>query len=277
MAQAGISCHQFRREHRPDTIEFGENRKLVVNNLLAFESVACEQVLERPIVLPKVGKSLAQREMELPLLVVWKRSDIRPQRLPSPQTEDRRGSTACSRPGSGKVGRFLAEVQWLFGTPDTHPRCAQSPARQGRCSPALMRCPAFCERPPVLRQRLIVAIERLQGAAQIVIRRGVARGDREGALMARKRLRVTIQTLQGQPQIVMRFGIVRPEGERPAILRDRLLLSPKHLQPGAKTVAGMGIVRLRVQRRPVVRTTPDVDRAPVAWRRGRCAPARSPA
>ena len=38
-------------------------------------------MLERPIVLPKVGKSLAQREMELPLLVVWKRVDIRPQRL----------------------------------------------------------------------------------------------------------------------------------------------------------------------------------------------------
>lgn len=81
MTQAGITGHQFAREHHPDAIEFGENRRLVVNNLLAFESIACEQVPERPIVLPNVRKCLAQREMELPLLVVWKRVDIRPQRL----------------------------------------------------------------------------------------------------------------------------------------------------------------------------------------------------
>ncbi len=99
-----MTAHRFGGEALPHAFELGQNRRLVVGDLLAPQRVAFEQASKRSVMVADVGERLRQRKIEVDLPVRAERRRLMRQFLHRPQSRVARRYSPDLRQNAIKVG-----------------------------------------------------------------------------------------------------------------------------------------------------------------------------
>ncbi len=229
LALPGLALHQLGRERRSRPAQRTEHRGLVVIDLQPLQGVSVQQALDRPRVVPDVGESLPQGEIEIDPLVGGQGGRLPPQglhggeawiaRLEAPDFGEvvvEAGPARRQGDGALEGGRGLIEAAQF--------EQQQTPVVVGFCI-ARIEGDGLIEalqRRQGLARCSRRALAAGQGLAAVVQRLGVVRLQRQSPLEADHRVGRPLQIDQGHPAVVEGDHVIRPGRQGAVVARQRL-------------------------------------------------------
>ena len=100
------------------------------------------------------------------------------------------------------------------------------------------------ERAAITFDRLFVAFKRDQRIADVVVRFGAIRIDRQGTLELRDGVLMTAELIHCGAEVAVGLGVVRLQGDRLLVMRDRFVMMVQRGERQAEIVRGLGKARL---------------------------------